>query len=256
MISLSVRLLRPKTSLSTLLLLLWLPSIAVAAGSLSVISNDQRVRVAYIYDGDTFRSSRGEKIRLLGINTPEVGHNRQAAQPFSRQARQRLQQLIGGKTVRLRLDQQHRGNYDRLLAQVYLPDHRWVNEILVREGLAHVYTFEPNHRWTARLLAAEQRAQRARTGIWGTPRFKVLDASSINDAHIGQYRLIQGTISHVKPWQFQLGEVRISIPEKYRPWFKQPPAFRPGQQLTLRGVIRTTPRSGYYLALHSPFDMQ
>ena len=131
-------LLRTKLNLLLLILLLTLAG-AADAGSLSIVGQSRWVQVSKVFDGDTFRTTRGEKVRLLGINTPEIAHDRRPSQPFGIEAKRHLKQLISGKTVRLQLDRDRKDNYGRTLAQVYLRDGRSINEQMVRDGLAHVY---------------------------------------------------------------------------------------------------------------------
>ncbi|MFQ5519572.1 MAG: thermonuclease family protein, partial [Mariprofundus sp.] len=132
-----------RIKLSALICLL-LISAGADAGTLSVIGQARWVSVASVFDGDTFRTSSGEKVRLLGINTPEIAHGSQPGQAYASKAARRLSSLIGGKSVQLRTDKEKRDKYGRTLAQVYLRDGQWVNRILVEEGLAQVYTFAPN----------------------------------------------------------------------------------------------------------------
>ncbi len=240
--------------------LLWLLLSAVApaqAGTLSIIGQSRWVSVAYIFDGDTFRSRSGERIRLLGINTPEVAHNDQREQPYAREAKRRLTRLILGKSVRLRLDREKKDQYGRTLAQVYLRDGRWVNNILMQEGLAYVYTFAPNVYWADALLRSEKIARREMRGLWKSSRFRVLDAAEISSRHIGQFRLVRGYADVVRIWRFRLGrKLTVSVPRKSRQWFTPSDLPKGGQKIVVRGVIRASTTGQLYLALHTPFDLQ
>jgi len=227
-----------------------------SAGTLSLVTQSRWVEVAYVYDGDTFRTVRGEKVRLLGINTPEVAHNTEPGQAFGKQARKRLVQLLQGETVRLRMDRDARDNYGRLLAQVWLRDGTWINALLLREGLAHVYTFAPNFHWTSALLEAETIARQAKKGIWSGERFRVLKAAEVSRRHIGQFRIVAGKVSQPQAAAFRLGKLHVSIPRKYRIYFDPLPRFRAGQPVRVRGTIRTSSGGKLYLALHSPFDLE
>ena len=244
-----------RTSLKLLLILLLLTSVA-QAGSLSVVGQARWVEVSRVIDGDTFRTRAGEKVRLLGINTPEIAHNAQAAQPYGMDARRRLQQLISGKTVRLQLDRDKKDNYGRTLAQVYLRDGRWVNEQLIRDGLAVVYTFAPNFQWADRLIKAEFYARSNMVGLWKSERFKVLDTADLSARLIGQFRLVRGHIKAAGPFRFQLGKLTVTIPRNSRQWFASSPIPRDGQSVIVRGRIRTSTGGGLFLALHSPYDLE
>jgi len=229
---------------------------ASQAGTFSVIGKSRWVNAAYIFDGDTFRTRSGERIRLLGINTPEVAHNAQPEQAYAKQAKRRLTQLILGKTVQLRLDKEKKDKYGRTLAQVYLRDGRWVNNILVDEGLAHVYTFAPNFYWADALLRTEKMARIDMRGLWKSSRFRVLNASEASSGHIGQFRLVRGYADAVTPWRFRLGSLSISVPRKSRRWFTPADLPHKGQKVIVRGMIRASSTGHRFLALHSPFDMK
>ncbi|MDQ6973105.1 MAG: thermonuclease family protein [Mariprofundaceae bacterium] len=210
-----------------------------------------------IFDGDTFKTTRGEHIRLLGINTPEVAHSQSPGQIMGQAASKELARIISGKTVRLAFDQQHKDVYGRTLAQVYLRDGSWVNGEMVRRGMAHVYTFVPNLRWAEKLIRLEGIARQSRLGIWKTSRFSVLDAGKVDSSHLGQFRIVQGSVSSLKTkgWKFKLGRLTISVPRKYRSYFKDFHNIVKGDHVTVRGVVRAS-SSGLYLALHSPADVE
>jgi len=228
------------------------------AGTLSVIGETRWVQVAYVYDGDTFKTTRGEKVRLLGINTPEITHGSEPGQIMGDAATQGLKSLLAGQTVRLAFDKERRDVYGRTLAQVYLRNGTWVNGEMVRLGLAHVYTFTPNLRWAERLLELERPARKQHLGIWNTKRFSVVSAGKVKTSHIGQFHVVTGEINRINRngFGFRLAELNISIPRKYRSWFRYPPRLRMGQTVTVRGVIRAGRKGSLYLALHSPFDLE
>lgn len=212
--------------------------------------------VSKVFDGDTFRTTTGEKVRLLGINTPEVAHDQQAAQPYGNEAKRRLVSLIAGKSVQLRTDKEKKDKYGRTLAQVYLRNGGWINRQLVSEGLAHVYTFVPNTYWAKALLTTEQRARNEMAGIWKSKTFRILDAGELSPRHIGQFRLVRGFVKPVQSWRFKLGELIVSVPRKYRSWFDRTQLPTAGKKVIVRGKIRTSITGQLYLALHSPFDLE
>lgn len=115
--------------------------------------------VSEVIDGDTIRLQNGERIRLLGINTPEMG------QPYYEEARNRLKELIEGKTVTLEVDVEDKDQYGRLLRYIYVND-IFVNLEMVREGYANVYIISPNIRDSNEFKKAEEEAKIAGRGIW------------------------------------------------------------------------------------------
>jgi len=228
------------------------------AGTFSVVNGSRWVRVGYIYDGDTFKTARGERIRLLGINAPEVTHGSEPGQVMGKAATRALTSLIAGKTVRLTFDRQRRDIYGRTLAQVWLRDGTWVDGEMVRRGFAHVYTFTPNLRWAKRLIALERTARKHRLGIWNTRRFSVIPANRVKPSDIGQFHVVTGIVGRIngRGTGFSMGHLHISIPRKYRRWFHFPLRLRAGQTVTVHGVIRAGGAGSLYLALHSPFDLE
>lgn len=115
--------------------------------------------VSNVIDGDTVKLQNGEKVRLLGINTPEMG------QPYYEEATNRLKELIEGKTVRLEKDVEDKDQYGRLLRHIYIND-TFVNLEMVREGYANVYIRPPNTKYSYEFEKAEEEAKNAERGIW------------------------------------------------------------------------------------------
>ncbi|GAV19230.1 micrococcal nuclease [Mariprofundus micogutta] len=245
-----------KPQLVGLLLCLCLFGNTAHAGTLSIVGHSRWVTVASVFDGDTFRTIAGEKVRLLGINTPEIAHDRQAAQVFGDKAKERLITLIAGKTVQLQFDNIKKDKYGRTLAHVYLRNGAWVNQQLVSEGLAHVYTFMPNHKGTKQLLQSERLARNNMAGIWKSEAFRILDVRSLSARHIGQYHLIRGYVKSAQRWRFNIGKLSVSVPRKHRQWFTPADLPETGKKVIVRGRIRMSVSGQLYLALHSPFDME
>ncbi|WP_045218964.1 thermonuclease family protein [Desulfonatronum thioautotrophicum] len=130
-------------------------------------------RVQWIPDGDTIHMEDGRQVRLLGIDAPELGRDGQPDQYYARESRDYLRRLIGGQPVRLESDGQGLDRHGRLLAYVFLPDGRMVNEVLVEEGLAFFYPHTHQDReFQRRMLEAQKRAIMARKGFW--PRILAL----------------------------------------------------------------------------------
>jgi len=243
---------------SLLLLSLLLASQTGWAGTLSQIGSSRWVTVAKVYDGDTFKTRDGEKVRLLGINTPEVAHTSKPGEPLGKRAKNRLKKLIHGKLVRLEFDQEKRDRYGRLLAHIRLRDGRWINSQMIQDGLAHLYIFAPNFRHADKLLKFENEARLKRSGIWGNSRFRVADSAKVTPAMIGQFRLVKGAVTSIDKngWKFNMGKLSITVPRAHRQWFKSAPKLKSGQQVVVRGRIRNSQKERLFLALHSPFDLE
>jgi len=122
--------------------------------------------VERVVDGDTIKLANGERVRYLGIDTPETKHPTKPVQYFGPEAYQANKKLVQGKIVRLEFDGQKKDKYDRLLAYVYVDD-IFVNAWLVKNGFAKVLTYPPNVKKTASLLKLQQKAKEAGIGLWG-----------------------------------------------------------------------------------------
>jgi micrococcal nuclease len=127
------------------------------------------VLVRVVFDGDTIDVASMGRVRLLGIDAPEVGHRFDGAAPFGREAKERLTSLIAHRWVRLEFDGRREDVYARHLAYVLLEDGTFVNALLVKEGLARVSTRVPLARLDE-LRRAEAEARDHRRGIWSTTR--------------------------------------------------------------------------------------
>ena len=137
-------------------------------------------RVASVHDGDTITLDGGEKIRLLGINTPEVGGFR-ALEPGGMAARDWLREKILGKKVRLELDATTRDKYHRLLAHVFDANGLHLNLELVKAGLATTDIFPPCLKYVGQLVGAEQQAEREKRGVWALPDHQAVPVESFGD---------------------------------------------------------------------------
>lgn len=127
--------------------------------------------VVRVVDGDTIHvrlDGRVEKVRYIGVDTPEVRHPRRGAEPGGRAATRVNARLVDGRRIRLELDVQERDRYRRLLAYVWV-GHLMVNAELVRLGYAQVMTVPPNVRHQRLLLRLEREARAGGRGLWATP---------------------------------------------------------------------------------------
>ena len=127
--------------------------------------------VVRVVDGDTIVVRLGtgaeERVRYIGIDTPESVKPNTPVQCFAKAASDANAALVDGRRVRLVRDVSERDRYGRLLAYVYrAEDDLFVNEELVRRGFAHAATYPPDVRHAARFRAVEQQAREAGRGLW------------------------------------------------------------------------------------------
>jgi micrococcal nuclease len=115
--------------------------------------------VTYIFDGDTIEVDGKERVRYLGINTPESGR------PYFSEATELNKKLVNKKEVLLEFDVQTKDQYGRTLAYVWIGD-TMVNLELICRGYANIYTSPPNLKYADLFLEAEREAREARRGLW------------------------------------------------------------------------------------------
>jgi len=130
------------------------------------VTRSESVVVRAVFDGDTIDVSTYGRVRLLGIDAPEIGRGYDTPAPFGREARDRLAALVLHRWVRLEQEGQRRDAYNRHLAYVIREDGVFVNAAMVREGLARVTARVPLARLDE-LKRAEAEAQSFRRGMWG-----------------------------------------------------------------------------------------
>jgi micrococcal nuclease len=119
-----------------------------------------------VSDGDTIELSAIGKVRLIGVDTPEVYGGTEcyggAASAFTKSV------LTAGRPVRFRLGVEQRDRYGRALAYVWLRDGTFFNGLLVERGFAAPLTIPPNDDYARQFVAAARRARRAERGLWSS----------------------------------------------------------------------------------------
>lgn len=130
-------------------------------------------------DGDTLVLGNGERVRLIGIDTPEIhdssklyrdsqrsGQDIATIKRLGQQSFAFTRQLVEGKQVRLEFDVEKRDRYKRLLAYVYLADGTFVNAEIVRQGYASLMTYPPNVKHVELFQQLYRQARDEKRGLW------------------------------------------------------------------------------------------
>ena len=146
------------------------PRAAAGAGA-----SGANAAVERVVDGDTIivrASGRRERVRFIGVDTPESVKPNTPVQCFAIEASKRTKALLPpGTPVRLVGDVEARDRYKRLLAYVYRArDNLFVNLVLAREGYAVPYTFPPNVAHASEFVAAAAEARQTGRGLWSACR--------------------------------------------------------------------------------------
>lgn len=138
----------------------------------STPANGAPLLVTEVHDGDTVsvkvKSFAGiplkiERVRLIGIDAPELRQ-----EPWGRRAKKNLKKLISESDwlVNFEFDVEERDRYGRLLAYLWAKDGRMINERMIEDGYALLYTVPPNVKYGERFIAAQNKAQLKKAGIW------------------------------------------------------------------------------------------
>ena len=152
--------------LSLILITTLMVSSLALAQTPDVVHATLETKCTRIIDGDTIEIRGSETVRLLGIDTPELG------EPYADDAKWALYYWVAHKTLRLEFDEEQRDIYNRLLAFIYVEteDDGWVlvNTEILRAGMATLLFIPPNGRYRDVFDAALEEAQLARVGLWGS----------------------------------------------------------------------------------------
>lgn len=206
---------------------------------------DERARLAHVFDGDTVALADGRRLRLIGINTPELPRDAAPGQPFAREARDALAALLEADgEVALRFDEQRYDRYGRLLAHLYRTSGESVQAWLLRQGYAVSIAVPPNLWNQDCYRSAERRASRAHAGLWRLSYYEPLESTRArSDSTAEGFRLVRGRVVRAGEstgaiWLNLAGDVALRIAKADLRYF---PEFRPralvGKTVTARGWL-------------------
>ncbi len=129
----------------------------------------EKAQVSRVIDGDTLELAAGQRLRVLGIDAPEMEKDGHPAEFLAHRSKAALSDLTQGQVLRLEYDRLRYDHYGRLLAYLFLADGTCINAEMLRLGLAHVYFHNPNLSHREELLAAQREAMEAKRGLWQRP---------------------------------------------------------------------------------------
>ena len=127
----------------------------------------ETTRVSRVVDGDTIELENGQRVRYIGIDTPETVDPRKPVQCFGKEASVKNKELLEGKTVSLEKDVSETDKFGRLLRYVFVSD-VFVNDYLVRQGFAHSSSYPPDIKYQDQFVSAQKEAQEENRGLWSS----------------------------------------------------------------------------------------
>jgi endonuclease YncB( thermonuclease family) len=171
-------------------------SAQIATESCSISSYDEITKIRYIHDGDTLHLKDGRKVRLIGINTPELARDNRPAEPFAIEAQNTLESLFKtDKSIALLYGKDKKDHYGRLLAHAFTGQGQNIQSALLRQGYARAITIPPNTRFADCYLEMERLARCDKAGAWRTTT--VRDTKELGSKDTG-FQLIRGRLENIK----------------------------------------------------------
>jgi micrococcal nuclease len=137
------------------------------------------ILVDRVVDGDTLVLEGGQRVRLIGIDTPEMHESKklyrdsqrmsqsvETIKKLGKRAYQFTRGLVEGKRVKVEFDVEKKDKYGRLLGYAYLPDGTFVNAEIVKQGYASLMTYPPNVKYADLFLRLYREARENKRGLW------------------------------------------------------------------------------------------
>ena len=189
---------------------------------------DARVQVRFVPDGDTLVLSDGRKLRLIGINAPELGRDGRPHEPGALAARDLLRRTLfaqRGKTLALRYDRERQDRYGRLLAHAFLADGRNLTALLLDQGAGFHIVVPPND-WSYRCYHERaQAARKAARGVWRMKAWQAMPSRDLDQRTRG-YRIVRGRVvrigdSRTARWINLEGRFALRLPREDLEYFKE-----------------------------------
>ena len=215
----------------------------LAAGACRPYLGQEKFFVSYVYDGDTVRLRDGRKIRLIGINTPEKGHDGKPEEEGAEAALQHLSAILksSGNLVFVQPDVDPTDRYGRILAHLYDRQGTNITEMMLKDGMGIAISFPPNLQNYDCYSLAEAQARNARRGLWQYGIIP-LDVEKLSGDEEG-FHLIRGRIERIGKSRRSLWLNLVRGPalridwSDWRDFPQHDPDTLQGKQLEVRGWL-------------------
>ena len=221
---------------------------------------DKYASVKRVYDGDTIQLSTGEKIRLIGVNAPEMHYETGTPEPYAKQATFFLRKKLLGKRIGLRYGQSNKDHYKRSLAHVFLKDGSNIQAELLRNGYAFNIAIPPDLWQQSCYQALENEARNNHLGIWNIKRYQPMTVEKLNKTQLGFLR-VKGTIRRVKEtkksyWLDLTENMALRIDKRDKSYFRHFPSKQwQGRHVIVKGWVNYHDKS-FYMRIKHPAAME
>ena len=223
----------------------------------SPLETTETAQVKWIYDGDTIKLNDGRKLRIIGIDTPEVSRRKKKSEAYARQATEQLRELLAknNNKIKILIGKQTHDKYKRLLAHVFTPDNINISQWMLNKGLATMLVIPPNERYASCYQSAEKKAQDKRLNIWKQSSFHIKKSRTLNKKYTGYIRL-RGTVQTIKR---RKNKLTIQLENKIYITIKQPALARfkqlktthlKGKHLLVTGILHKYGKRRYIRVRH------
>lgn len=219
-------------------------------------------RVTAVVDNGVLRLAHGRVARLEGLLWPSA----QLSPGLRQRATAALRQLVASQVIGLRALQPRLDRYRRLRVQALLPGDRWVQSLILQQGLARVSIAPDRAECAKEMYAAEARAHAARVGIWAQPAYAIRVPGSLRRADLGTFQIVEGKVLSAKVTS---GRAYLDFGQNWRTDFTVTidaeglkrfraanidPYSYTGKPLRVRGYIDR--RNGYEIEAMSPAQIE
>ncbi|WP_075999888.1 thermonuclease family protein [Pseudohalioglobus lutimaris] len=230
----------------------------VGPGCLADTGNLERRRVERVVDGDTLHLVGGDRVRLVGVNTPEIGRDGRADEPLARDAQRALAEMLSSaQEVWLQDGKQRSDRYGRRLAHAFDGDGVSISGRLIARGLGFHVVIAPNDRYASCLQAEEAHARSGRSGVWNESAFAATPVVALQPGQ-GGFTRVSDRVTRVSfkqnGWWVQLGgKVGVQIDGDARSRFSRAQLRSlQGREVEVRGWLIPMKGDWWMMSLDHP----
>lgn len=175
--------------------------------------------VAHVINGKSFVLASGETVRIASIEVPNIyepgngTHGAYIGEPLGAEAKAALEKLLMHHKVRVETVLNKPDRHNRIIGKVYRDDGLCIEEELLKEGWAMVYSFpEDSPSFIEKMRTAERKAQKAKAGIWSQPYFRVITPPETQE-FVGRFKLVEGKVVSVNEYH---GHIYINFTDRWK----------------------------------------